>query len=159
MRSGIPRWTAFIPHKFSPAHLDEKYRNKQALRNRFWMRQDFKPIISVVTRLDHQKGVNLIKHGVHFALANNCQFVLLGTSPDPGINQDFWNLKRQYNDHPDCHIELSYDDYLAHLIYAGADMMLVPSAFEPCGLTQMIAMKYGTIPGGAQHGRPGRHRV
>jgi starch synthase len=110
------------------------------------MRQDFKPIISVVTRLDHQKGVNLIKHGIHFALANNCQFVLLGTSPDPGINQDFWNLKRQYNDHPDCHLELSYDDYLAHLIYAGADMMLVPSAFEPCGLTQMIAMKYGTIP-------------
>ena len=141
-----PEVDRFIPHKYSPAHLDEKYRNKQALRNRFWMRQDFKPIISVVTRLDHQKGVNLIKHGVHFALANNCQFVLLGTSPDPGINQDFWNLKRQYNDHPDCHIELSYDDSLAHLIYAGADMMLVPSAFEPCGLTQMIAMKYGTIP-------------
>ena len=141
-----PEVDRFIPHQYSPANLDAKYRNKEALRNRFWLRQDFKPIISVVTRLDHQKGVNLIKHGIHFALANNCQFVLLGTSPDPGINQDFWNLKRQYNDHPDCHLELSYDDALAHLIYAGADMMLVPSAFEPCGLTQMIAMKYGTIP-------------
>ena len=141
-----PEVDRVIPHKFGPNDVDAKYRNKEALRNRFWLRQDYKPIISVVTRLDHQKGVGLIKHGIHYALANNCQFVLLGTSPDPGINQDFWNLKRQYNDHPDCHLELSYDDYLAHLIYAGADMMLVPSAFEPCGLTQMIAMKYGTVP-------------
>jgi starch synthase len=50
------------------------------------------------------------------------------------------------NDNPDCHLEISYNEELAHLIYAGADMILIPSAFEPCGLTQMIAMKCGTVP-------------
>jgi len=141
-----PEVDRFIPHKFSPASLDGKYRNKEALRNRFWLRQDFKPLVAVVSRLDQQKGVGLIKHGIFFALANNCQFVLLGTSPEAGISADFWNLKRHLNDNPDVHLELSYDDYLAHLIFAGADMTLIPSAFEPCGLTQLIAMKYGTVP-------------
>ncbi|WP_242445553.1 glycosyltransferase [Chromatium okenii] len=46
----------------------------------------------------------------------------------------------------DCHLELGYDETLAHLIYAGADLMLIPSRYEPCGLTQMIAMKYGVVP-------------
>ena len=50
------------------------------------------------------------------------------------------------NDSPDCHLEISFDEDLSHLIYAGADMMLVPSQFEPCGLTQLIALRYGTIP-------------
>jgi starch synthase len=79
-------------------------------------------------------------------LAHGCQFVLLGSSPDSATNRDFWQLKHQFNDNPDCHLELSYNEELAHLIYAGADMILIPSAFEPCGLTQMIAMKYGTVP-------------
>ena len=47
---------------------------------------------------------------------------------------------------PDCHLELAYDEELSHLIYAGADMILIPSVYEPCGLTQMIAMKYGVVP-------------
>lgn len=50
------------------------------------------------------------------------------------------------NDSPDCHLEIGFDEDLSHLIYAGADMMLVPSQFEPCGLTQLIALRYGTIP-------------
>lgn len=141
-----PEVDRFIPHKFSPNNLDGKYRNKEALRNRFWLRQEYKPIISVVSRLDHQKGVGLIRHAMFFALANGCQFILLGTSPDAKINQDFWHLKRHLNDNPDCHIELGFDEYLSHLIFAGSDMVLVPSAFEPCGLTQMIGLKYGTVP-------------
>jgi starch synthase len=126
--------------------LDDKYKNKEALRNRLWLRQDFKPIVAVISRLDHQKGVELIRHGMFYALANGCQFILLGSSPDPSTNDDFWGLKHQLNDNPDCHLEISYNEELAHLIYAGADMIVIPSAFEPCGLTQMIAMKYGTIP-------------
>ncbi len=141
-----PEVDRFIPHKYSPNDIEGKYRNKEALRNRFWLRQEYKPIVAVVSRLDQQKGVGLIRHGIFYALANGCQFVLLGTSPETGISNDFWNLKRQLNDNPDCHLELSFDDYLAHLIFAGADMVLVPSAFEPCGLTQLIGLKYGTVP-------------
>jgi starch synthase len=126
--------------------LDDKYKNKEALRNRLWLRQDFKPIVAVISRLDHQKGVELIRHGMFYALANGCQFILLGSSPDPSTNDDFWGLKHDLNDNPDCHLEISYNEELAHLIYAGADMIVIPSAFEPCGLTQMIAMRYGTIP-------------
>jgi len=87
-----------------------------------------------------------MRHAIFYCLANGCQFVLLGSSPDPAINHEFWQIKHQLNDNPDCHLELSYNEELAHLIYAGADMILIPSAFEPCGLTQMIAMKYGTVP-------------
>jgi starch synthase len=137
------------PHaacQYSIDTVDNKYRNKEALRRRLWMRDDFKPIISVVSRLDHQKGVDLIKYGIYHALAHGCQFVLLGSSPDSAVNDAFWALKNELNDNPDCHLEISYNEELAHLIYAGADMILIPSAFEPCGLTQMIAMKYGTVP-------------
>lgn len=133
------------PPYFHPP-LDNKYLNKEALRHRFLLRQEFKPIISYVGRLEQQKGVPLIRHGVFFALAHGAQFVLLGTSPEPRINAEFWHLKRQLNDNPDCHLELGYHEELAHLIYAGSDMMIMPSLYEPCGLTQMIALKYGTVP-------------
>ncbi len=135
-----------IPQRYNVGHVDEKYRNKEALRHRFLLRQDYKPLISYVGRLDRQKGVDLIRHGIFYALANGCQFVLLGSSHDHGINRDFWNLKRQLNDNPDCHIEIGFNEEVSHLIYAGADMMVIPSMFEPCGLTQMIALKYGTVP-------------
>jgi len=126
--------------------IEDKYKNKEALRNRLWLRHEFKPLVAVVSRLDRQKGVELMQHAVLYCLANGCQFILLGSSPDPRINQEFLELKRRLDYSPDCHLELSYNEELAHLIYAGADMILIPSAFEPCGLTQMIAMKYGTVP-------------
>ncbi|MBU0484954.1 MAG: glycogen synthase [Proteobacteria bacterium] len=141
-----PEIDPFIAGCYTIDTLDDKYKNKEALRNRFLLRHDYKPIIAVVTRLDPQKGVDLIKHAIHYALATGCQFVLLGSSPDHAINNDFLHLKHQLNDNPDCHLEISYSEELAHLIYAGSDMILIPSAFEPCGLTQMIAMKYGTVP-------------
>src|SRR5208283_5982904 len=59
---------------------------------------------------------------------------------------DFLQLKRHLNDNPDCHIEIGFNEDLSRLIYAGSDMIIVPSLFEPCGLTQMIALKYGTVP-------------
>ena len=141
-----PEVDRYIPQHFSIETLDGKYTNKQALRHRLLLAENFKPIVAVISRLDHQKGVHLIRHALYFALANGCQFVLLGASPDPHINHEFWALKYQLNDNPDCHLEIGFDEELAHLIYAGADLMVVPSAFEPCGLTQMIAMKYGTVP-------------
>jgi starch synthase len=141
-----PEIDRFIAHRYTIDFLNDKYRNKEALRHRFWLRQEFKPLIAAIGRLDHQKGVELIKHSIFYSLANNAQFVLLGSSLDPAISRDFWGLKHSLNDNPNCHLEISYNEELAHLIYAGADMIVIPSTFEPCGLTQMIAMKYGTIP-------------
>ncbi|MFO1430468.1 MAG: glycosyltransferase [Candidatus Competibacteraceae bacterium] len=126
--------------------LENKYLNKESLRDRLWLRKEFKPIISYVGRLDFQKGVHLIRHGVFYALQQGAQFVLLGTSPEPRINEEFWHLKNQLNDNPDCHLEIGFNEELSHLIYAGSDMVIMPSLYEPCGLTQMIALKYGTVP-------------
>ena len=97
-------------------------------------------------RLDHQKGVELIRDAIFYSLANGCQFVLLGSGADQATNDYFLHLKHRLNDNPDCHLEIGFDEEVSHLIYAGADMILVPSLFEPCGLTQMIALKYGTVP-------------
>lgn len=135
-----------IPHRYSTATMDRKYGNKHALRQRLWLRDAFKPIVAYIGRLDYQKGVHLISHAIFYSLRHGCQFVLLGSSPDSRIAHHFWNLKRKLNDHPDCHLELGFNEDLSHLIYAGADMVVVPSLFEPCGLTQMIALKYGTVP-------------
>jgi starch synthase len=136
----------YIPYHYGPGNIDTKYGDKEALRDRLLLRKDYKPIIAYVGRLDQQKGVHLIRHAIFHAIRHGAQFVLLGTSPDPAINQDFWRLKHELNDNPDCHLELGFNEELSHLIYAGADMMIVPSLFEPCGLTQMIALKYGTVP-------------
>jgi starch synthase len=141
-----PEIDRHIPHNYGMDAVQDKYGNKEALRHRLLLRQDYKPVVSYVGRLDHQKGVDLIRHAIFFSLANGCQFVLLGSSPNPGIEHYFRQLKHHLNDNPDCHLELGYDEELAHLIYAGSDMVVVPSLFEPCGLTQMIAMKYGTVP-------------
>ncbi len=77
---------------------------------------------------------------------DGAQFILLGSCPDPDVNAHFWDLKNCLNDNPDCHLEIGFDEGLAHLIYAGADMVVMPSVFEPCGLAQMTALKYGTVP-------------
>jgi starch synthase len=90
--------------------------------------------------------VHLIRHALFRSLEKSAQFVLLGSSTEQGINADFWHIKHDLNDNPDCHLEIGYNEELAHLIYAGADILVVPSMFEPCGLTQMIALRYGTVP-------------
>ncbi len=135
-----------IARRYGVRSLSDKYVNKEALRHRLWLREGMKPLVSFVGRLDPQKGVHLILQAVRYCLDKGCQFVLLGSSLQHDINTAFWNLKRQFNDHPDCHLEISYNEDLAHLIYAGSDLILVPSEYEPCGLTQIIAMKYGTVP-------------
>uniref|UniRef100_UPI0025F899D3 glycogen synthase n=1 Tax=uncultured Thiodictyon sp. TaxID=1846217 RepID=UPI0025F899D3 len=141
-----PEVDADIPVRYSVDHLDGKYENKRALRHRLMLADNDKPIVAFIGRLDPQKGLGLVRHAIFYTLERGGQFVLLGSSPDKAINDDFWGLKRMLNDSPDCHLEIGFDEDLAHLIYAGADLMLVPSQFEPCGLTQLIALRYGTVP-------------
>ncbi|TAL00192.1 MAG: glycogen synthase [Verrucomicrobia bacterium] len=141
-----PETDKYIPAHYSAATLEKKYENKKALRNRFWLADNEKPIVAFIGRLDQQKGLELVRHAIFYALNNRAQFVLLGNSPERGINDHFLGLKRQLNDSPDCHLEIGYHEELAHLIYAGADLMIVPSRYEPCGLTQLISLRYGTVP-------------
>ncbi len=141
-----PEKDAHIPAHYSAKTVEKKYENKRALRQRLWLADNEKPIVAFIGRLDPQKGPELVRHAIFHALNNRAQFVLLGESPDKTINDHFWGLKKHLNDSPDCHLEIGYSDELAHLIYAGADMMVVPSHFEPCGLTQLISLRYGTVP-------------
>ena len=124
----------------------EKYKNKTALREWLGMWDAWRPIISVVTRLTHQKGLDLIKHAIFSAIKLQAQFVLLGSAPDPKVNDEFLRLQHDLRDNRDINLYIGYHEDLSHLIYAGSDMFLVPSLYEPCGLTQMISLRYGTVP-------------
>jgi starch synthase len=141
-----PETDPHIPQHFNAATLVRKAVNTHALRQRMLLREGARPIIGYVGRLDTQKGLHLIRHALFHALERDAQFVLLGSGSEHGINEDFWHLKRRLNEHPDIHLEIGYDEELAHLIYAGADLLIMPSLYEPCGLSQMIALRYGTVP-------------
>jgi len=141
-----PEVDRFIPHNFTPETLPDKQKNKKALRERLMLQHEDKPLIAFIGRLDEQKGVHLVHHAIYHSLLRNVQFVLLGSATEAGINAHFQHEKGFLNDNPDIHLELGFNEELSHLIYAGADFIVVPSNFEPCGLTQMIGLKYGTVP-------------
>ncbi|EWM19145.1 starch synthase [Kutzneria sp. 744] len=142
-----PEVDPLIPAGFSADRPEGKYANKRALRERFWLRDRYCPIVAYIGRLDQQKGMHLVHHALFYALANGAQFVLLGDAfHHNGISGHFRHLKRYLNDNPDCHLQIGYTEELAHLVYAGADIVVVPSMFEPCGLVPMVAMRYGTVP-------------
>jgi starch synthase len=141
-----PATDTHILETFSADSLPNKAHDKAALRQGLGLRDANKPIVSVISRLDRQKGVDLLQHAIHYALGSGCQFVLLGSAQDPAVDKAFRNIKHETDANPDCHLELAYDEDLSHQIYAGADMIVIPSVYEPCGLTQMIAMRYGSVP-------------
>jgi starch synthase len=141
-----PEIDPHIARHYNAATVANRVTNTEALRERMLLRAGTRPIISYVGRLDTQKGLHLIRHALFYALEHDAQFVLLGSGSEHGINEDFWHLKQRLNDHPDCHLEIGYDEELAHLIYAGTDFLVMPSLYEPCGLTQMIALRYGAVP-------------
>nr|VDC65487.1 unnamed protein product [Brassica rapa] len=140
----------FIPVPYTSENvLEGKRAAKEELQKRLGLKSSDLPLVGIITRLTHQKGIHLIKHAIWRTLERNGQqVVLLGSAPDPRIQNDFVNLANQlHSTHGDrARLVLTYDEPLSHLIYAGADFILVPSIFEPCGLTQLIAMRYGSVP-------------
>jgi ADP-glucose type glycogen/starch synthase len=123
-----------------------KSANKAALEKRFRLETGRRPWVGAVTRLVPQKGPELLEETMHYTLAQGGIFVLLGSSPIPSMQSHFDALKVKYKNHTHLLLQFDYDEALAHLIYAALDFTIVPSHFEPCGLTQLIAMRYGTIP-------------
>ncbi|MDE2142078.1 MAG: glycogen synthase GlgA [Elusimicrobia bacterium] len=105
-------------------------------------------LIGVVSRLDYQKGLDLAIPAVEARL-DSAQFVVLGTG-DPALTEQLAALERR---HPGrVHFHRQFDESFAHRVYAASDIFLMPSRFEPCGLGQMIAMRYGSIPIAARTG-------
>lgn len=102
------------------------------------------PLVAVISRLVPQKGIHLIERAVGRTEEMGGQFVLLGTGHAAGGLQNM--AQHVYADNPNVAMLFMYSEPLSHLIYAAADMFLVPSMFEPCGLTQMIALRYGAVP-------------
>ncbi|MDP1879851.1 MAG: glycogen synthase [Parachlamydiaceae bacterium] len=151
-----PEIDRFLPAHFSsreePANkkdrstLDKKGYIKKLLREKLNLAEDHRPIVACITRLVPQKGIEVIKHTIKHIVEKKGQFVLLGSSPIPAISAEFHQLQQQYLNDPNIRLNLYHQEPLAHMIYAGSDMITVPSRFEPCGLTQLIAMKYGTVP-------------
>lgn len=125
--------------------LNRRSENKVALQEEFDLEVDPDiPIIGSVGRLDHQKGLDLTAEVLPHLLKDfNVQFVIVGEG-DGGIADMFRNLKNDFPDQVGAH--LMFDDKLPRLIFAGADMVVLPSRFEPCGLVQMEAMRYGAVP-------------
>ncbi|GLC71233.1 hypothetical protein PLESTF_001092900 [Pleodorina starrii] len=153
IRNGIdpelwsPEDNQFLPQCYEADSVEQgKKAARQALRQRLGLTTwNDKFIVAVVSRLTGQKGVPLIKHAAYRAVERGGQFVLLGSAPDPKVQADFNALAAQMGGQ-DAAFCFKYDEPLSHLIYAAADVVVVPSMFEPCGLTQMIAMRYGAVP-------------
>ncbi|MGB8703078.1 MAG: glycogen synthase GlgA [Thermosynechococcaceae cyanobacterium] len=141
-----PDGDRYIPAHYTVENFADKKLNKKALRERLLLEDSDKPVVCYIGRLDDQKGVHLVHHAMYYALNHEAQFVLLGSATEPNINSWFWHEKHFLNNNPNCHLELGFNEELSHLIYAGADIIVVPSNYEPCGLTQMIGLRYGTVP-------------
>ena len=205
---GLTRLTLFFL-SYQNYDAETFKRGKAAARSELATRlgmefDESKPLIGVVARLTHQKGIHLIKHACWRSLEKGGQFVLLGSSPDGNVQVRIggfsnpthnvygpsFTYRRKVTVHCLCNTSreshengltrltlffpfpfhssqndfnkmaydvggrfpgqsgfvFAYDEPLSHLVYAASDMLLVPSMFEPCGLTQMIAMRYGTVP-------------
>lgn len=139
-----PETDEYIACKYSVKSFSDKKLNKIDLQRELGLaiRSDV-PIISIVSRLTNQKGIDLIVNIADRLLRQDVQFVILGTG-DYGYEEHFRGLKYKYSDK--VSVNICFDNALAHKIYAGSDMFLMPSAFEPCGLGQLIALRYGTVP-------------
>lgn len=132
-------------HKiFHANYLKGKEDNKTYLQKKLGLKVDKNiPMYSIITRLTDQKGINILSEILDKFLNKDVQLVVLGTG-DIWYEDMFRHFEKKYKGKVSSNI--LYDDKLAQEIYAGSDFFLMPSAFEPCGLSQMISLRYGTIP-------------
>lgn len=124
--------------------LKGKRENKKRLREIFGLGgQEDKPLVGMVSRLTAQKGLDIVEGIIDEAVREGFDFVFLGSGEERYQNMLIEFRKR----HPQSvGVRIEYNEELAHKVFAGADMFLMPSLFEPCGISQMIAMRYGTVP-------------
>jgi starch synthase len=133
-----------ITQNFSLENLDIRVANKLALQKEFSLKVDPDiPLIILISRFDFQKGIDLAVNALVDLPDANWQAILLG-SGDPVIEATARQMESDLADR--LRVAVRYDAALSQRMYAGGDMLLIPSRYEPCGLTQMLAMRYGCIP-------------
>ena len=139
-----PETDPLLDYHFNKSDLSGKAQNKAKLQKKLGLpvRPDV-PMIGIVSRLTRQKGFDVVVEGLHRMLQEDVQIVLLGTG-DPGFEEAFSWFGQVFPDKLSANI--TFDVKLAQEIYAASDIFLMPSRFEPCGLSQMMAMRYGTLP-------------
>jgi starch synthase len=134
-----------IPEPYTAEHLERKQSAKQALLERFALPagDGSAPVVGLIARMVDQKGFDLLADIADELPRLGASFVLLG-SGERRYEDQWLGLAARYPRHIGAHI--GFDERLAHLIEAGADLFLMPSRFEPCGLNQMYSLRYGTVP-------------
>jgi starch synthase len=142
-----PAKDAFLPAPFDRDHLEGKAAAKRALLETFGFtiskERLARPVIGMVSRMVDQKGLDLIAASANSLLGLDATFVIVGTG-EPRYQNMWQTLARSYPDR--VGVFVGFDERRAHLVEGGADMFLMPSRFEPCGLNQMYSLRYGTIP-------------
>lgn len=133
-----------ISATFSISDLSGKEQNKAALQERVGLPIDpDKALIGIVTRLDEQKGIDVVVDALEELLNEEAQYVCLGTGK-PYFEEVLTEFSERYPEK--CQAIIDFDVELAQWIYAGSDLFLMPSKFEPCGLSQLNSLRYGTLP-------------
>ncbi|KAF5835110.1 soluble starch synthase [Dunaliella salina] len=139
-----PAGDPVLPANFNATSLEGKALCKEYLQRGLGMAVDpTKPLVAVVSRLEGQKNPGLMHAAAYHCQDVGAQYVLLGSGSQAGPLRQAADT--DFKNHPHIRILIQYSERLSHLIYAAADMVLVPSNFEPCGLTQLAAMRYGAI--------------
>jgi len=139
-----PATDGLIPAKYGRGRLSKRSVNKAVLQQRMGL--DSTPdalLVGVVSRLTSQKGLDMVLDQLDFMAASGMQLALVGAG-DPELEQAFEAAAEWHLGQVGCVV--GYDESLAHLLQAGSDALLVPSRFEPCGLTQLCALRYGAVP-------------
>jgi starch synthase len=128
---------------YDAKRLDRRATNRRAIEERFGLAPSGGLLYCIVSRLTSQKGIDLVVESIDALVETGARLALLG-SGDPALEAAFLSVAKR---HPGrIGIVLGYDEGLSHLLQAGADALLVPSRFEPCGLTQLHALRYGCVP-------------
>jgi starch synthase len=138
-----PRIDKLIYKNYDLENIEVKKENKENLQQEVGLPIKDVPVIGLIHRLVDQKGLDLIENVFDKLMKHDLQFIVLGLG-DPYYETMFKKMQEKYPGQVATRIE--FNEKLAHKIYAGSDIFLMPSRFEPCGLGQLISLKYGTIP-------------
>jgi starch synthase len=143
-REWNPQTDLHLTKNYSCRSLKRKEENKLALQEELGLKRDANvPMLGMVTRLARQKGLDLVSHVLNEILTLDLQLVVLGTG-ETEFEQMFQHVAGIAPEKVSANIK--FENILAHKIYAASDLFLMPSLFEPCGLGQLIAMRYGSLP-------------